>query len=149
MSGWNNSGNNLQRQISYIQKPLVTQKMKISVSIIINYLAVFVWCSVIFWFSNHSKISTVESSAVDFFFKKTAHLVEYAILTVLIFRATKNIKLSIILSILYAASDEFHQSFIPGREPRVRDVIIDATGSTIGVILWSKLYLKTKTRPNK
>lgn len=122
--------------------------MKISGSII-NYLAVFVWGSVIFWFSNHAKISTVESYAVDFFFKKTAHLVEYAILTVLIFRATKNIKLSIILSILYAASDEFHQSFIPGREPRVRDVIIDATGSIIGVVLWSKLYLKTKTRPNK
>jgi len=116
---------------------------------IMNYGLVLVWIGIIFWFSSHPKITTVNSYAVDFFFKKSAHFIEYGILSILIYRATKNLKLSIILSILYAASDEFHQSFVPGREPRVRDVIIDAVGSVTGVLIWNKLYLKTKLKQSK
>ena len=116
---------------------------------IINFSLVFLWCGVIFWFSNRPTISTVDSYAIDFVFKKIAHFIEYAILSVLIYRATKNLKLSIILSILYAISDEFHQSFVPGREPRVRDVIIDSVGSVAGAIIWTRLFLKTKAKPKK
>lgn len=40
---------------------------------------------------------------------------------------------AILFSILYGASDEFHQSFTPGREPRVRDVFFDTIGSVLAI----------------
>jgi len=37
---------------------------------------------------------------------------------------------------LYASSDEFHQSFIPGRGPAFTDVLIDTAGGLTGIILF-------------
>ncbi len=111
---------------------------------IINYFAVFVWCSLIFLLSNSPKITTVDSQVIDFALKKIAHFIEYFILGILTYRATNNILVSIGFCVLYAISDEFHQSFIPGREPRVRDVIIDSFGSITAVIIWKNLSQNLK-----
>jgi VanZ family protein len=78
----------------------------------------------------------------DFIIKKTAHLIEYAILGLLNYRAfrgsgvvkKKALYFAFAISILYAASDELHQYFVPGRESRVRDVIIDAVGCCISLV---------------
>jgi len=43
---------------------------------------------------------------------------------------------------LYGFTDEFHQSFTPGREPRIRDVIIDTIGGALGVLTFSKVLEK-------
>jgi VanZ family protein len=84
----------------------------------------------------------------DFIVKKTAHLIEYAVLSILYFRALKESGLekknaaivAIILCFLYGASDEIHQSFIPGREPRVRDTLIDAFGAGLAMLgIWKLL----------
>jgi VanZ family protein len=40
---------------------------------------------------------------------------------------------AVVLSVLYGVSDEWHQSFVPGRSPDVYDVAADAIGATIGV----------------
>jgi len=51
--------------------------------------------------------------------------------------------------LLYAASDEFHQLFVPGRAGRVTDVCIDAMGFTAGVLLCcSVLLLLKKKKPD-
>jgi VanZ family protein len=43
----------------------------------------------------------------------------------------------VLLVILYAASDEFHQSFVPSREASVLDVLIDTAGSVLALLfLW-------------
>jgi len=110
------------------------------------WLPAMVWATVIFLFSNFPSIKTTDFFLSDFIFKKTAHLLEYGILSILVFRALEgsyiNIKkamiVSILISFLYAVSDEFHQSFIPGREPTIRDIIIDTIGATIGAVLWKK-----------
>jgi VanZ family protein len=109
------------------------------------WLPVIVWCGVIFTFSslpiNHSK----EFSWLDFIIKKTAHVAEYAILYWLVFRAVSNhnrIKqksifiYSFLFTLFYAFSDEWHQTFVIGREGTLRDVGFD----TIGMLLtWSQL----------
>jgi VanZ family protein len=41
---------------------------------------------------------------------------------------------AVVLSTLYGVSDEWHQSFVPGRSPDVLDVAADAVGSTIGAL---------------
>lgn len=44
--------------------------------------------------------------------------------------------LALLLSILYAISDEYHQSFVPGRSASVGDVILDAVAALIGIMVW-------------
>ena len=47
---------------------------------------------------------------------------------------------AVILTVLYAISDEYHQSFIPGRTATVRDIIIDIAGVVFAFIsLWKLL----------
>jgi len=81
-----------------------------------------------------------EFGTIDLIVKKGGHMTGYALLAMACFLAaygdTKNITrsavISLCLAIAYAASDEYHQSFTPGRSPSVIDVGIDAVGAIIG-----------------
>jgi VanZ family protein len=75
-----------------------------------------------------------------------AHLVVYALLCgALIYafpdrcrRSAKGVvvTLSIIFCLLYGVSDEFHQSFIPGRFPSIADIAADVIGAALACMLW-------------
>lgn len=83
--------------------------------------------------------------------RKCAHLTEYAVLALLIWRARRQPRSddtrpwlwatageALWLAMFYAATDEFHQTFIPTREGCVRDVIIDTCGAIAGLLaLWA------------
>jgi VanZ family protein len=92
---------------------------------------------VIFWFSAQPKeaLNFGQSTLVS----KLAHVTEYAIQGWLIqwARGGRNRQRagwsSWLIAVLYAATDEFHQSFTPGRTPAVTDVMIDSFGAAIGV----------------
>ncbi len=69
--------------------------------------------------------------------RKCAHLTEYFILSLLLLRGIRAGRhgmrlawavLAIVLVAGYASLDEFHQRFVPGRTPKVTDVLIDTTG---------------------
>lgn len=47
----------------------------------------------------------------------------------------KNILITVLFGALWASSDEFHQSFVPGRHPMVSDVILDSSGVLFGALL--------------
>lgn len=75
-------------------------------------------------------------------------MIEYAIFTVLLYRALKAYGMnkkdaavsSIFVALLYGVSDEIHQMFTSGREPRARDVVFDTIGSLLGIFsLWKLL----------
>ena len=120
------------------------------------WLPPIVWLYVIYSFSANRAVKTFELYWQDFIVKKLAHFGEYAILSVLLTRGLmgSNITLkkaaiySIFLSMVFGASDELHQSFIPGREPRIRDVLIDSVGGSFGgyfsAIILPKLYEKIR-----
>jgi VanZ family protein len=85
-----------------------------------------------------------ELDAIHYYVRKAAHVIEYAILGILMVRALRGARpftdLRLLLSArgicaLYAATDEFHQIFVPGRTPKVTDVCIDACGSALGIVL--------------
>ena len=44
-----------------------------------------------------------------------------------------------LLAALYAASDEWHQSFVPGHSPAVTDVVIDTCGALTGLLVWRRV----------
>ena len=71
--------------------------------------------------------------------RKTAHFTIYLILGILVISLLLeyNIKhiilVSLITCLIYSISDEVHQLFIEGRSGEVRDVLIDTTGSLVGI----------------
>jgi VanZ family protein len=74
--------------------------------------------------------------------RKAGHVVEYAILAILLARATLAVTpirpwwfvVSLSLLALVAASDEFHQLFVPGREGSIKDVLLDIAGGAAALV---------------
>ena len=102
------------------------------------WLPVIVWAAVIFAFSSVPSLST-QLGTWDTILRKLAHLAEYAILGALLCRALRRPGLAILAAILYAVSDEIHQTFVEGRVGAPLDVGIDALGAAVGVLLWTRL----------
>lgn len=80
--------------------------------------------------------------SVQFSVRKTAHFSAYGALGLSLFSALlltftkKHLWLwAFIISVLYAISDELHQSFVPGRSMELRDVLIDSAGALAGILL--------------
>ena len=77
----------------------------------------------------------------DFLLRKLAHVFEYFVLTLLIFSAVlksgQNKKTALfsaaVFSLLYAISDEYHQTFVFGRSGNITDVFIDSSGIFLAV----------------
>lgn len=122
--------------------------MKKLAKVIRYWVPPLIWALVIFLFSSYPTRRASEIFWQDFIVKKTAHVVEYAFFSTLLYRAFKETGVrrrnagifAITLAVLYAASDEFHQSFIPGREPTVRDVIFDTIGASLAIYtIWNLL----------
>ena len=98
-----------------------------------------VWAGVIFAFSSIPSLSS-GLGTWDYVLRKCAHMTEYAILAVLLVRATGSYRWAFLLAVAYAGTDEFHQTFVRGRHGSPIDVGIDAAGALIGIALWrSKL----------
>ena len=87
--------------------------------------------------------------------RKTAHVTEYAILGILIWRfvhsspamasqlPARQFRLALICAALYASTDETHQIFVPHRQPLVTDVLLDTCGAALGLALtWCVLRLR-------
>lgn len=84
--------------------------------------------------------------------RKLAHFSEFAVLGALIMTSVRltfdrkfmiayYISSSAVLGILYAILDELHQASVPGRAPRVADVLIDSGGVICGVALVTLIIL--------
>ena len=92
-------------------------------------------------YNDNNRDSMIES--VQFPIRKAAHMTEYAVFSVLIMLALivdglKGTRLPVISAII--ATDEFHQRFVPGRYGCLRDVLIDAAGSIIGLMIAYVIY---------
>ncbi|SEB79356.1 VanZ family protein [Paenibacillus sp. GP183] len=87
---------------------------------------------------------------LEFFIRKAGHVSEYTILALLLgysllakpLKRSKVLVYTTMFSILYAASDEWHQTFVPGRTGHAIDVAVD----TIGILLAVGWFLLTFKR---
>ena len=102
-----------------------------------RFLPVLVWAAVIFTFSSIPSLST-HLGTWDLVLRKAAHLTEYAILAALLRRATGSYGWAFMLAVAYAATDEFHQTFVRGRHGSPIDVGIDAIGVSLGLMAWRR-----------
>jgi VanZ family protein len=104
----------------------------------------FAWVPVVAWAALIFALSSIPDLGTglggwDLVLRKAAHLAEYAVLGALLARALCGTVagwawLSWVAGTAYAASDELHQSFVPGRQASALDLAIDTVGAAIGVL---------------
>jgi VanZ family protein len=107
-----------------------------------RWLPVVAWAALIFALSSVPDLGT-GLGGWDLVLRKLAHAAEYAILGALLVRALGRPGLAFALGTLYAASDEVHQAFVPGRMGSLVDVAIDAIGVACGIVLWQRLRARS------
>lgn len=86
--------------------------------------------------------------------RKSAHFMAYLILAILVRRLVAvdkfglykrqtfaMVAITLTVCTLYAVSDEWHQSFVPGRGPGVVDVLIDTAGAVLGMGIFQFAFL--------
>jgi len=134
------------------------------------WLPVLIWMALIFSASSDSQsyehssrliapllhwlfplMPVTRMAAIVYIARKCAHLTEYAVLALLLWRAARKpekndprpwiwreARFALLLVALYAASDEFHQLFVSSRDAAVHDVFIDTAGGAAGLlVLWT------------
>ena len=129
------------------------------------WLLVAIWAGLIFNFSTDSfskehtsrvivpilqwllpRASAETIDFLHFLIRKGAHLFEYFVFSVLLFRAARApadgwhvrwAATALFLAAAFAASDEYHQTFVPSRGPSVHDVLLDISAATAAqLLLW-------------
>ena len=105
---------------------------------------------VIFWFSAQPASEMPTFEWAERVVKKGGHMIGYGLLALAYWRAfgLKEEKrwLAWLLAVLYAVTDEFHQSFVPGRNSSMWDIVVfDNLGALI--VLWLMHYFIRVRRP--
>lgn len=102
---------------------------------------VAVWMGVIFFVSAQTRLPRFVLPGVLLPTDKALHLLEYAVLGALCYRAVVRtfpagfpMGWSFTIGVMYAATDEFHQRFVPGRQSDWADLAADAGGVLLGLI---------------
>lgn len=102
------------------------------------FVAVFAWCALIFAASDRPDLRVSGDDLVDFVLRKSAHMVVFGVLFVLVARALRGegasrrpaMVVAWLATLAYACSDEWHQTFVAGRAGQPSDVVIDMIGAT-------------------
>lgn len=126
----------------------------------LRYLAALLWTTLIFVFSSDAfsaphtgsilqaiakailghPLSDLTYEMTQFVIRKLTHLTAYGILALLWFRAVRGegrgwvmrwSVIAVLIAIAVAATDEYHQSFVPSRTGTPFDVVIDACGAIL------------------
>jgi VanZ family protein len=88
-------------------------------------------------------ISPAAIAVAHLLLRKAAHVIEYAILSGLLFRALRDLiggfwrraAVALVPALIFAAADEYHQSFIPSRTSSLGDVFVDYGGAIVGIAI--------------
>lgn len=125
------------------------------------YLPPLALVVLIYYFSSIPDLKSGFPSTFDLILRKIAHMIEYGLLVILLLRMFFNnekikedlkkgnasqqnmlyreiIAAGILVSLLYALSDEFHQVFVPGRSGSLWDAGIDFVGIVLGTFLYDR-----------
>jgi VanZ family protein len=117
-------------------------------NIVFKWVPVVVWAGVIFYLSGMSATSASENRLIDHLLHDLAHVIEYGIFFVLLIRAIDESSISLprltfLLVLLYALSDEAHQYFVPTRSAKIEDILFDLLG---GFLAWKFLQRLQKRK---
>jgi len=114
-----------------------------------KWLPALLVMGIIFWFSSQPSAQLPDFDWADRLIKKSGHVLGYAILAPCYWYAlglqTRHRWAAWLFALVFALTDEYHQSLVPGRNPSVWDVFIfDNLGALIG--LWLASRFKKQNR---
>jgi len=116
------------------------------------WMPVLFWAGLIFYLSGISALSSGLSTPVEIILRKIAHAFEYGVLAVLllllVYRGyflslSRSFSIALMATLLYALSDELHQTFVLGRNGNLKDVAVDLAGAYI-VLKVAYLFFRKK-----
>jgi len=96
-------------------------------------IATLLWMAAIFVLSSDRR-DFLPPNALGHFVSNAAHGPIFGVLALLAARATGRQRLGVVIALLYAITDEWHQSFVPGRSSSLLDLGTDAAGAVTA--LW-------------
>ncbi|GIP51630.1 VanZ family protein [Paenibacillus vini] len=92
---------------------------------------------------------------IEFFIRKGAHFSVYGLLGLFVAfalnsgRRGRDFGWTVVISFLYACSDELHQTFMPDRTGLVEDVMLDTTGAAFGALVMLLIWRIVERRKAK
>lgn len=112
------------------------------VKVVKAFSPAFLWAALIFTLSSQEMLPGLTLSVPDFILKKMGHIFVYAVLYILMMRGfeeigysiSKSWKTAMVICLLYAITDELHQSTVPGRTGTAKDVGFDFLGISLAFL---------------
>ena len=98
-----------------------------------------------------------QANSIHYYVRKAAHMTEYFLLAIAVsfplyvygIRGILLMLLAGIVCVGFAGFDEYHQSFVAGRGPAVKDVLIDSGGAFVGILMVQAFCWATLHNPDK
>ncbi len=115
-----------------------------SLHIVTDFCGLLLYCAVIYWLSSQPQQPVqIHFSHQD----KVLHAIAFMIMAVLVWRCFRHFDIgirsrfgfSLLFCSLYGLADEWHQSFIPGRQTDIADWLADTTGAALCLFMLYKL----------
>ena len=116
-------------------------------SIVLRWAAVIAWMGVIFFLSSRADLPNF-APGLPGLEEISGHLIVYGVLAALLWWALRGMGArypatwALILAVLYGVTDEYHQSFVPGRTMSVIDVMVDLVGASAALLIVSLLHVR-------
>lgn len=123
----------------------------------VSYAAPIIWMILIYFLSSRSTFPVHFSESGYEYFSSLLHIFLYIVLTFLIANALTTAKVkfkhallnALIIAMLFGILDEWHQAFVPGREARLSDWVLDVVGCLVaGNLFWLRVNIK-ENKENK
>jgi VanZ family protein len=116
-------------------------------SIALCWAAVIAWMGLIFFLSSRPDLPNF-APGLPGLEEIGGHLTEYGVLAALLWWALRRTGVrypatwALVLAVLYGCTDEYHQSFVPGRTMSVTDLMMDLVGASAALLIVSLLYAR-------
>ncbi len=111
-------------------------------TVVLRWLPAIVMMVIIFVFSSLPSSRIPDYGSLDTLIKKGGHALGYGLLGLSYFYALPKrlskfyrVLTALLMAVLFALSDEYHQSFVRGRNSSLNDVLIDGFGATLALVL--------------
>lgn len=114
----------------------------------LRWAAVVAWMALIFFLSSQSRLPDLTGGWPEIQ-DIAGHFLAYGVLALLWRWALAGAGVAqpglwaFLWAVLYGLSDEFHQSFVPGRHPDILDIMVDASGAATALVCWQR-YLSRR-----
>ncbi len=125
-------------------------------TVLINQGPLLAYSALIFVVSSMSRLAPPDIGIT--FFDKIIHCCEYGLFFLLAMRAVSGVPIgvsrrsayvwAIVLTVIYGALDEYHQSFVPGRDADVYDLLADTCGAILAATGYFIVHRRIKRQNN-